>query len=558
MTLASVLVLAVTLSSTLAGGSGPQTPARSTAGVDACVLAGTVLDGSTRQPISRAIVEIAGTGLETPRFVVTDTTGKFELDGLSAGRFSLTATRPGYMAGYFGSARAGRGPAEPVTLSSGQRRTDLVVTLQRGGVIAGRITGANGGQSDVMVSLLRAGRPGSPPIAVSKTQTDDQGDYRFFGLADGRYFVVALPGFPLNLDGARLMSAPGEGAVGFAPIVYPSAASIDDAEAIDLGAGEARESIDMQMQFVHTAHLSGTVTPSGVWTGPLELGLVSAKQSFGFTGFNAYVPIPVSADGRFTRSALAPGHYQLSLRGRAPASAGSNASSQVLWAQADVDLNGVDVDGVDLHLRPAFTVRGRLRMAGDAGSNRPALQVKLTGVSASTGPAATQASADATGAFDLADVVPGVYRVNVSDNQTAAHWVVESGTYGASAATGPIAIADTPEPMTLIVARASAIRGRLLEADGNPAHGYSIVLIDAPAGTPATPRIARLGSDGSFEFGDLHAGKYWLGAVTGADDEDLADDAFVDAVRKTATAVEVGRGESKPILIRIGGGSGQP
>lgn len=49
-------------------------------------ITGTVLDKKDRQPLIGATVQVAGTGVKA----ITDIDGKFSLNGLKAGKYSIT------------------------------------------------------------------------------------------------------------------------------------------------------------------------------------------------------------------------------------------------------------------------------------------------------------------------------------------------------------------------------------------------------------------------------------------------------------------------------------
>src|SRR5688572_25284533 len=72
------------------------------------VLAGTVTsqDESSR-PVRRVLVTLSGAGVPAALQVVTDDAGGFVFAQLPAGRYTLTAEKPGHVKTYHGSRRAG-------------------------------------------------------------------------------------------------------------------------------------------------------------------------------------------------------------------------------------------------------------------------------------------------------------------------------------------------------------------------------------------------------------------------------------------------------------------
>jgi hypothetical protein len=84
-----------------AGSAGPSIGTASVIGI--------VVDAqNSPQPLRRAIVTVSGTDLTSPRSVITNDDGRFELRRLPAGRLTVTAAKPGYVNGAFGATRPGR------------------------------------------------------------------------------------------------------------------------------------------------------------------------------------------------------------------------------------------------------------------------------------------------------------------------------------------------------------------------------------------------------------------------------------------------------------------
>ena len=72
-----------------------------TASISGVVLAST--GSASPRPARRAIVTLAGAELPAGRSAITDDEGRFVLDGLPAGRFTLTATKPAYLPAAYGA-----------------------------------------------------------------------------------------------------------------------------------------------------------------------------------------------------------------------------------------------------------------------------------------------------------------------------------------------------------------------------------------------------------------------------------------------------------------------
>src|SRR4029079_14504062 len=109
------------------------------------LLAGRVTtDDANGAPVRRAIVTLAGTGTPAGVRLATDSDGRFAFPDLPAGRYTLTAEKPGFVKTFYGSTRPGRGPTAPIVLAAGERQSSIAIALVRGAVIAGTVVDENG------------------------------------------------------------------------------------------------------------------------------------------------------------------------------------------------------------------------------------------------------------------------------------------------------------------------------------------------------------------------------------------------------------------------------
>ncbi len=118
-------------------GGGRGAPPRDLAGAPVAlgtgVISGSVVLEGGATPVRRARVTLTGAELRGGRSVMTDDLGRFTFQALPAGRFTMTASKPGFVAGAYGAKRPGR-PGTPIQLADGQKireRRDLAATRQR-------------------------------------------------------------------------------------------------------------------------------------------------------------------------------------------------------------------------------------------------------------------------------------------------------------------------------------------------------------------------------------------------------------------------------------------
>src|SRR5262249_7927995 len=130
------------------------------------------------------------TTLPPPMFeTTTDAEGRFAVESVPPGEYRLQVSKAGYAMPALDTS------ASTVSVSAGQTQSDVMITLLRGGAMAGRVTDAAGEpQAEVTVMALRR-LPNGPPMPVPTgrgAQTDDLGAYRVYGLAPGQYYVQVI------------------------------------------------------------------------------------------------------------------------------------------------------------------------------------------------------------------------------------------------------------------------------------------------------------------------------------------------------------------------------
>jgi hypothetical protein len=394
--------------------------------IGSALITGVVMsDEATPQPLRRATVTLMSTDAPVVKTVFTDAAGRFTVPELPAGRYSLSATKGGYVRMSYGAKRHDR-PGTPVNLHEGQQLTGLSLRLPRGGVIAGRILDENGGPgAGVQVRLLqyrmqlgeRVLMPALGGSLMGET-TDDRGMYRLYGLPPGEYLVAASPrntnvgeirastdaeiraalaalqqpATPAPPAGQPLPPPREHVTVGFAPVYFPGSPSVGGASTISLGPGEERSGVDFSLQIVRTAKIEGSVvvpsgfSPQSVTLTMLPVGPHVGPGILGSTFLNRATP---GADGKFSYAAVPPGQYTINARlaaggggarGAGPAgevfefrvagggqvmtTGGPAGSGPSYWATTEVTVDGTPQSSLVLSLQPGLTITGKLEFKG--------------------------------------------------------------------------------------------------------------------------------------------------------------------------------------------------
>src|SRR4029453_16129654 len=138
----------------------------------------------TGTPVRRARVSLGGAELRGGRTTTTGDDGRFSFVGLPAGRFTMTASKAGYVDIAYGAKRAGR-PGTPIQIVDGQKIDKAVIRLPKGAVVTGIVIDESGepSPSTTVRAFRYAMRTGERTLQPAGTDTtDDRGMYRIFGL----------------------------------------------------------------------------------------------------------------------------------------------------------------------------------------------------------------------------------------------------------------------------------------------------------------------------------------------------------------------------------------
>jgi hypothetical protein len=101
-------------------------------------ITGTVVsDGEPARPVRRAVVTLNSPDPYVGRTAITDDAGRFVFANLPAGRYSLSATKRGWVSAAYGAKAVGR-PGRGLSIAAGERAS-ATIKMARGAVITGPI-----------------------------------------------------------------------------------------------------------------------------------------------------------------------------------------------------------------------------------------------------------------------------------------------------------------------------------------------------------------------------------------------------------------------------------
>jgi protocatechuate 3,4-dioxygenase beta subunit len=539
------------------------------------------------------------------RLATTDASGRFRLTGLRAGRYFVTASKPGFMSITYGQRRA-NSAGTPVPLADGETR-DITIQLPRGGVITGMVLDERGEPViNANVRVMRFMQAGGErrTTQVGGDNTDDRGIYRVHSLQPGDYAVCASfrGSGPQNdaqriqqqVDGIRRMlsnppspamrqqlatqlaeleaqlPAQREPATGYAPVCFPGS-SPTTSTTIPLAVGEEKGGVDLQLQLTQVARVEGTfVGPPGIELRGVQAMLVNgadpqlpSERNFG----------EMDGRGRFIFQQVPPGRYTITARmhpgsnmPRPPGSA-LPAADPGLWASADIDVAGQDLTGIVLEMKPGVRLTGRILFQGNSAPPADATRTMVSMFPAAPennplGGSNPQALVDANGGFTIGDVFPGTYRFSATvvggSPASGPSWVVQSITAGDEDVLDmPLEVDGRRSVGTLTVTmtdRIAELSGSVLDEKGKPETEQTLLLypVDQKYWFFQSRRIrtTRAGEDGRYNFRSVPPGDYRLATLTDPEPGSWFDKAVLNGLEASSVRVSIAEGEKKVENVR--------
>jgi carboxypeptidase family protein len=557
---------------------GPQRDVRTAPAAATGTIKGVVTTADAQaRPLRRVRVTLSGPSLQLPRAVVTGDEGTFVFERVPLGRYTVTGSKDGYVSMNYGAARPGR-PGTSLPLAASQT-IDLALRLPRGAVIAGTITDVDGlpaaGVQVVALMSRFVGGAGErrlvPAPVAYRSLTDDRGIYRIYGLAAGEYTISAQSqqrAVGLGVPEVRTFT---DGRVGAQPLTsavvfYPGTTDLAQARRFTLAAGEERAGVDLQMQYVPLATVSGVVPVTA--NGPPPF--VTMSRLGDIAGFEQTRDARVEADGRFVFVSIPPGSYLLIARALPPATGNgpppAGASSQ--WFTAPVVVEGQDVT-VALSPQPTLSISGRLEFAGShpapdvSGLLLPSLNATQTiGTYMLPLPPVQM---EAGGRFTVSGILPGSYRVGVFANRglpgirtpIGPWWLKSLIVNGRDILDAPLDLREgTDAAVATFSDEASQVSGTVRDASGAAAPDAAVVIFttDRRGWFFNSRRVVGLRTDrnGRYEARNLPPGEYRILATPDLEqgewfDPSTLDRLLADAGSITVTGVEQ---QSRDLVIR--------
>lgn len=519
------------------------------------VISGRVTAAATGVPLRQAQLMLMA--LDQPQSIRRSTTsdreGRYRFADLPAGRYLLVVNKGGYVSLQYGQKRPLDG-GTPIVVGDAQAVNAVNVALQRGSVIAGRVTDEFGepiARATVQAMRFKYNVDGQRrPQASEMATTDDLGQFRLFGLAPGEYIVSAAN---------RMGQVGGVDALDtsetYLTSYFPGTPNINDAQTVSLGTGQETD-VQFALSSGRLSRVAGTVVDS---TGRPVANAMATLQS-PTAGFSANLGGGLTTpDGAFSLSNIPPGEYLLNVQ---PINrAGSDAPLPEAGVLA-ITVGGADLLNLRVTTSPGATVTGRVVFEGTAArENGQGGRVRVMPQTA--GPALPLVSSFGIdtglvtddGSFELKGVRGQVlFRVAAGQAWTlksVSHEGVDITDTGTDM-TGP----DGLQGLTIVLTdKVTDVSGQVTDPRGRPVKDYLVVMQPLePKSSVALTRYLRTlrpDSEGRYRARGLPPGEYFATAIEGLEQGRQFVPDVQARLRDTARRFTVREGETVTLDLRL-------
>jgi hypothetical protein len=547
-------------------------------------IRGRVLASDGGGPIRRAQVRISGPDV-APKAALTDAEGRFEFRELPAGRFTLQATKSGFVNVQYGQTRPFES-GKPIELADKQSLDNADISLPRGSVIAGRIVDEFGDAiPDVSVTAMRQtwqnGRRRLVPSPGRVAQTNDLGQFRIYGLPPADYYVSAtlrsggldIMEMELMVSGASTSAGPTASAPksGYAPTYYPGTPNVAEAQRITIAAGQESPSADFALVAVRLAKVSGIVIASD--GKPLEGSQVSAvPANRDFSGPLGQSSARTAKDGSFTLNSVPPGDYTLQARSVQVITSSQGDNVMVFRAMSiggggdsesgstPLSVAGEDLSGILLTTSKGGNATGTVVFDGPRPTSLGSIRITSMAVD-SDGPSlgGTSVSTKDDGTFELKGLSgPRLIRVGNAPPGWTLKSVKLNGTDITDTGSEFKAGETTSGLEVELTNKATAVNGSVTASDGALLKDYTVVIFSE---TPEHWRLpmtrwvlgTRPDQDGRFKVQNLPAGAYLAVAVDYLPQGEWGDPEILDRLKSKARRFTLGDGATQTLDLKLTG-----
>ncbi|MGD1057511.1 MAG: carboxypeptidase regulatory-like domain-containing protein [Solirubrobacteraceae bacterium] len=440
---------------------------------------------------------------------LTDASGDYTIPGLGTGsyrvEFSVTSqSTSSYLTQFFDD-KPSYNEAEPVAVVVGSTTPDINAAMQPGATISGIVTGA----SKTPLRNVQACAYGDGAFRCATTNT--AGEYAITALATGNYTVVFY------------------GTSEYASQYYSGKVYSSEAQSVAATAGSTTPAIDAQLELGGT--ISGVVSAAAT-AAPLEdvsvcLFALHNGELRGCTYTNAR--------GEYSLGGLASIEYKVSF-----SSSGNyltqyfSAKSTLAEAEPVAVAPGETKSAINAALQAGAQISG---IVTSAAGKQPVMGATVTAYT-TTGGFVTSATTNVSGAYTLARLPTGTYKVGFSAPQQdlVSEYYEHTPSLGGAAELSVTAGGETTG-IDATMQAGGEILGKVTDAATQAALSGVNVEVETTSGEFVTYAVSN--ADGEYEVSDLHEGSYKVD-FHAQDYESQFYDGKIDLAEATTLAVGAG------------------
>jgi len=536
--------------------AAPQETSIATDLAKKATIEGVIVNEVTKRPVHKAEVKLYKQGKmgeassgESAYSVVTDAAGKFRIDNIEPGEYTLIPHKAGFFStrAYFGLS------ARDLKLAAGVSLTDLRYALLPQAIITGRVTEGDGEPvQNALVVLLRYRydrgsyrtlQVGLPP------RTNDLGEFRFVDVPPGKYYLVAVARRETTRAGAPggLPTVPDAPRIGFVPTYHLNASGLADATRIEVQAGQELSGRDIVLRKEKVVRVSGKVVDAD--GSPVRNAAVSLTPADALMGPAGGIGLLVDDQGTFAADSVPPGQYL----------AHAIMGDQSNWQSADIPVAVGDsgAQNIVLQIQPTKEVKGTLVLEG---SDRKDFDFSGFSITMRPGDGNSAYVQDARpkpdGKFTLSQIAPGRYVLNISPRSGEGYvksiLFATEDVYGKEVEASAVAAGGLKIVIRLDSASVSGTV-EIHEERKAALRSPSVVLLSTDARFRVFDQrhVARLNQNNRYELKDLRPGDYIAFAFEDFDYPSLQDPEVLAAVASKGTKVSLEANESKALDLTI-------
>ncbi|MFZ1931508.1 MAG: carboxypeptidase-like regulatory domain-containing protein [Candidatus Sulfotelmatobacter sp.] len=503
-------------------------------------IAGTVVSKVDGRPLARARITVRDAN--DPKkfeFIITSENGKFEFNGVPAGKYSLNGAKRGFISASYDQHDQF---STAIVTGAGLDTENLLLRLAPDAVIAGKVLDeANDPVRQATVTLyFDDHRSGVDQIhQFLAAQTNDLGEYEFTPMRPGTYFLSAngKPWYAIHPHSEPGIAEPGVAEsvqhveapsmvdrsldVAYPVTYYPDVTEADDAMPIPIQGGERLE-LDIHLNPVPSLHILFHVPDDG--THSVYFPRIQQSSFEGYTNFLGNMT-NLGSQGVVEVTGIPAGRYNFSVE----------------RPEGRVQMDGVAItkDGEEIDIskgEASSSVKFSVRIAGEAKLPEQ-LSIGLRSGTRTVG----VSQLDSKGEAELQQVAAGKYEVLVwgaGKRYSVAHMSLDGAQISGHALS--VAAGSSLSVSLTAVTDEAELQGTAMR-EGKRFAGAMVVLV--PKNPEADRDLFRRDQsdlDGTFLLRNVIPGSYTLLAIENGWELDWSQPGVIASYLKRGRKVEIG------------------